>query len=454
MEHNGIELSEFLYLATTRCNCRCKHCTASVYTGKDIELTSEQIIEQYEKSAILKNVPISVAGGEPFLKEDLDEFILYLAEHNIPCVISTNGWFTEKIEGLLQKLGGNRTIRFAISIDGVEEKHDDIRRCKGIYKRALDSARIIKEYGFQIQVNTCLQRDSLQELDTFNEFFMKNEIPVIYIPKIFVGDEKFDFTTTEIKRMLEVVDYPRGKKYLLSRGNYLIQNCHAGRSSWVIDCNGDVYTCWGGYYKENSKRYIIGNLLENDFDTMFVSEKKELICQSVVDRCEGCLLPRDIERETEIFQYSTKLTYEEVATLKEELSNVSLLQDYAITYEEWYEVERIGNQTFRWMKGRNADIYVRATKSGNTILRIEYLNGKPDRIEDEPISAFIYVNGEVISNLVCQSGRNEILTTIEVTEGELIQVGIKLNRIWRPCDYVESSDMRELGLAVFKVYIE
>ena len=136
------------------------------------------------------------------------------------------------------------------------------------------------------------------------------------------------------------------------------------------------------------------------------------------------------------------------------MSNVSLLEDYAITDEEWYEVEKVDNQTFRWMKGRNADIYVRATKTGNTILRIEYLNGKPDRIGDEPISALIYVNGEVINNLVCQPGRNEILTTIEVTEGELIQVGIKINRIWRPCDYVDSSDMRELGLAVFKVHIE
>ena len=72
-------LCEYLYLATTRCNCRCRHCTPKLYTGGGkTELTSKELIQRYEESYFLQQNSVSVAGGEPFLKEDLEEFILYL----------------------------------------------------------------------------------------------------------------------------------------------------------------------------------------------------------------------------------------------------------------------------------------------------------------------------------------------------------------------------------------
>lgn len=453
MKYKGIELSEFLYLATTRCNCRCKHCAPSVYTGKPVEITSRQLIAQYEKSEILKHVPISVAGGEPFLKEDLDEFILYLAKQQIPCVISTNGWYVEKIEKLLSKLGSCKTVRFAISIDGPEKMHDSIRRREGIYRRAVDSAVLIRDAGLDVQVNTVIQKENLAGLEEFDRFFKQNNLPVIYIPKVFVGEENFDFTAEDMKKMFRYVDYSRGRKYLLSEGKYLIQNCHAGRSSWVIDCNGDIYACWGGYYKDNSRDYIMGSLLKNDFDEIFASDKKEMVCQRTVARCDGCLLPRDIERETEIFHYSTKLTYEETALLKDELNSISILQDYSVTADEWYGTEQLGTRTFRWMRGTCADIYVRCKGDGKGLMKIEYLNGKPDKDNDEPITASVFVNDENIGSFICSVGEGCMEAEVNAAEDMLVQARIQLNRIWRPCDYAETSDDRNLGLAIFKVEI-
>lgn len=453
MKYNGIELSEFLYLATTRCNCRCKHCTPSVYTGKTIELSSRQMIAQYEKSDILNKVPILVTGGEPFIKEDLDEFILYLAERRIPCVITTNGWFVEKIEKLLVKLGNNKTIRFAISIDGPEEMHDEIRKCKGIYKKAVESAKLIHSAGFAVQVNTVVQKDNLAGLEEFDQFFKQNQLPITYIPKVFVGEESFDFTTEDMKKIFRYVDYPRGRKYLLSRGDYLIRDCHAGKSSWMLDCNGDVYTCLGGYYKKNCEDYILGNLMEMDFDAIFASVNKHKICRNVVEKCEGCLLPCEIERETAIFHYPTKLTYEETALLKEELSSKSTLQDYAITADEWYSPEKFGSRTFRWMRGTCADIYVRCEGDGKGLLRIEYLNGKPEKAGDEPVTATVFANGTNAGSFVCVPGEGCMETELSVKDDLLVQVRIQLNKTWHPNDYAETCDVRKLGLAIFKVEI-
>ena len=230
MKVDNIEICEFLYLPTTRCNCRCKHCAPQVYTGKEIEMTSQQLIEKYEKSKFLKGNSVSVAGGEPFLKDDIDEFIVYLDSHKIPTVISTNGWFTDRIERLINKLENCETVRFAISIDGPESMHDEIRRCKGIYQKAVQSALMLHERGFQVQINMVVQKDNLEYLEEFDTFFKNKGIPVIYIPVVFVGEEEFNFTPEDIRKIFRFVDYPRGRKYLLSKGKWLIKNCHAGRN--------------------------------------------------------------------------------------------------------------------------------------------------------------------------------------------------------------------------------
>lgn len=456
MKVDNIELCEFLYFPTTRCNCRCKHCVPQVYTGKEIEMTSQQLIEKYEKSKFLKGNSVSVAGGEPFLKEDIDEFIVYLDSHKIPTVISTNGWFTDRIERLINKLEDCDTVRFAISIDGPEAMHDEIRRCKGIYQKAVQSAVMLHERGFQVQINMVVQKDNLDYLEEFDAFFKAKGIPVIYIPVIFVGEEEFNFTVEDIRKIFRYVDYPRGRKYLLSKGKWLIKNCHAGRNSWLLDCNGDVYTCCGGYYKENAKEYLMGNLREKDFDEIFLSEAKETVCSGAVFNCEGCLLPRDIERETETFGYSTKLTYDEVAVLADELQNISFLEDYSVEPSEWYDREMINGMNFRWMKKLTASVYVNTKEENATQLILHYLNWYSPREGETGLNVLLSVQDSELVTIECELGENTLRIPIpkELNLKGLVKIDLKINKQWIPAQInAESSDTRSLGLGIFSVQL-
>lgn len=454
MKDDKNKLCEFLYFATTRCNCRCKHCDPRLYNGKNIEISSKKLIEQYEKSQFLKNNSISVAGGEPFLKEDLDEFIVYLDSHKIPTVISTNGWFTEKIEKLIDQLSDNKTVRFAISIDGLEKQHDEIRRCKGIYRRAVNSALLLHDRGFNVQINMVIQKDNLYNLEEFDRFFTAHDIPVIYIPEIFVGEEKFDFTKDDIRKMLQYVSSPQGKKYLLSRGKWLIKNCHAGRNSWLIDCNGDIYTCCGGYYKDNAEEYLMGNIQEKDFDDVFLSEKKEKVFMESVCNCAGCLLPRDIEREVEVFGFSTKLTYEEVALLADDLTNINILDDYSVDKTEWYELEILNGNSFHWMRKKEVTLYVNVGDKQPNKLSIHYFSGFiPNKETDKMEAAFVLQDGEKIE-IECEPGENtiDICLSDESKLTGLIKIDISVNKLWRPIDINKNSnDDRLLGIGIFSV---
>lgn len=456
MKVDNIELCEFLYFPTTRCNCRCKHCVPQVYTGKEIEMSSQQLIEKYEKSKFLKGNSVSVAGGEPFLKDDIDEFIVYLDSHKIPTVISTNGWFTDRIERLINKLEDCDTVRFAISIDGPETMHDEIRRCKGIYQKAVQSAVMLHERGFRVQINMVVQKDNLDYLEEFDAFFKNKGIPVIYIPVIFVGEEEFNFTAEDIRKIFRFVDYPRGRKYLLSKGKWLIKNCHAGRNSWLLDCNGDVYTCCGGYYKENAKEYLMGNLYEKDFDEIFLSEAKETVCAGAVFNCEGCLLPRDIERETETFGYSTKLTYDEVAVLADELQNISFLEDYSVEPSEWYDREIVNGVNFHWMKKLTATIYVNIKEENATQLILHYLNWYSPREGETGMNVLLSVQDSKPITIECELGENTLCIPVpkELNLQGLVKIDLEINKQWIPAQInAESSDTRSLGLGIFSVQL-
>lgn len=457
MKVDNLELCEFCYLATTRCNCRCKHCAPQVYTGKPVEISSKRMIEQYEKSAFLKNAPISVAGGEPFLKEDIDEFIVYLDQHKIPTVISTNGWFTDRIERLIEKLEDCETVRFAVSIDGPEEMHDEIRRCKGIYQKAVQSAVLLHERGFHVQVNMVVQKDNLDYLEEFDSFFKEKGIQVIYIPVVFVGEEEFNFTVEDIRKIFKYVDYPRGRKYLLSKGKWLIRNCHAGRNTWMLDCNGDVYACWGGYYKDNVKEFLMGNMLEDDFDDIFLSDQKEAVCANAVYNCEGCLLPRDIERETDVFGYSTKLTFDEVAVLAEDLSDISVLDDYSVDQTEWYGKEFLNGQPFRWMRTAKTTLYVNIEDKHPEKVVLHYFNGYVPADADEPMKVKITLQDSVTVEMTCELGEKyaECLLSEPVQWNGLVKIELEVNKLWKPSDMnKESGDTRELGIGVFSVGLQ
>ena len=454
MKVDNIEVCEFLYFATTRCNCRCKHCVPQVYTGKDFEMSSKELIRKYEKSDFLRGNTVSVAGGEPFLKEDLAEFIMYLDHKKIPTVISTNGWFTDRIENLIEKLEDNKTVRFAISIDGPEQMHDAIRRCPGIYGKAVQSAILLHNRGFCVQINMVVQKDNLDYLEEFDTFFKKEGIPVIYIPMVFVGEGEFNFTIQDIKKIFKYVDYPRGRKYLLSKGKWLIHNCHAGRNSWMLDCNGDVYTCCGGYYKDNAQKYRIGNLHENEFDEIFLSEKKQKVCECVVDYCAGCLLPRDIERETDIFGYSTKLNYEEVNLLADELDSISRIDDFSVDQSEWYDKEMLNQQKFRWMRKESVTLYLNINKEIEGKIKLHYFNGYIPSAHEENMQISIKVQGKEIAILSCDMGEN----VTEIFAGQLkgikglVQIDMTVNRMWSPkAVNAMSDDERELGVGIFSV---
>lgn len=445
---------EFIYLATTACNYRCIHCHPNFYTAQENEIPSKLIIKQYKKSKYLKHHSINIAGGEPFLKRDLNELVIYLADNNIPCIITTNGRYTDRIEKLIEQLKSkNKCVRFAVSIDGTEEVHNKIRggEQQNAFYHAMNSVKLLKLHGFEVQINMVVQKSNFHQLNEMGNEFKKLGVTLNYIPKISYEDE-FEFTEEEVIQLYPFIKSQREKKILLSKGNYKIKNCHAALNSWFIDSTGNVFACSGSYTQENNNDFIIGNLQEKDFDDIMESDNRLTIYNDNVKKCQGCSWPCEIVRETEKFNMNTAFSKNDISLFANKISTENnMVNDFSLDNQNWHDLEENNEGFFRWMKGKSAILFLKNNKE------CRYLNIKfyiPEFIQEEKVILNVFIDNNYISQVKSVVGINDITIPFQNKWDNIIEVKLSTNLEWCPKDINMGMDTRKLGIAVYIVAIK
>ena len=124
-------------IVTYRCNARCTMCNRYKAPSKPEE---ELKLETIRKLPSMNFV--NVTGGEPFIREDLEDVIRELYKKTDRVVISTNGFFTERIIALCKKFP-NLGIR--ISIEGLEQTNNAIRGLQDGFNRGYTTLRKLVE---------------------------------------------------------------------------------------------------------------------------------------------------------------------------------------------------------------------------------------------------------------------------------------------------------------------
>jgi pseudo-rSAM protein/SPASM domain protein len=121
---------------TKQCNLYCSHC----YAAADTE-TAPGELSTTEGKALLDDlaafgIPVVLfSGGEPLVRDDLEELVAYAADSGIRPVLSTNGTLlTEERAESLRDAG----LQYAgVSVDGLPERNDAFRGQDGAFDAAV-----------------------------------------------------------------------------------------------------------------------------------------------------------------------------------------------------------------------------------------------------------------------------------------------------------------------------
>ena len=150
--------TDMCIITTYRCPMRCKMCDIwqnPTEKSKEIQPKDLEILPKVKF--------VNITGGEPFIREDLDEIVEVLFSKSPRVVISTSGWFDDRVIRLAEKFPN---IGIRISIEGLSRKNDELRGRDGGFDKGLRTLLTlrdmgVKDIGFGITVSNNNSNDML-----------------------------------------------------------------------------------------------------------------------------------------------------------------------------------------------------------------------------------------------------------------------------------------------------
>lgn len=168
-------LPRFLtYLVTFACNARCTMCDSwQKMSSNDLSLD--------EIRAIFAQLPpmdmVRLSGGEPFLRSDLAEIARAAQELLRPFMlhITTNGLLTKRIIEFCETRDKHMPLYLLISLDGMAEKHNQVRGVPGAWDAAVRTLRALapkqRMLNLHLAVNqTIVDTEGCQQYAQLREF--------------------------------------------------------------------------------------------------------------------------------------------------------------------------------------------------------------------------------------------------------------------------------------------
>jgi MoaA/NifB/PqqE/SkfB family radical SAM enzyme len=224
-----------------RCNSKCKTC--DVWRKPNDDMTVEEWDHVFSKMG-RGPLYITFTGGEPFLRNDTADMVLSACHHCRPTVVTipTNGILTKRIIDQVDRIcaGAPHTkIGINLSLDGVGEEHDEIRKVPGNWKKAMETW------------------DALKELQRRRENLVLTTHTVV---ADFLSQQACQRPVRGIARITQgfrAEYYQLAKRILYERRQVI--PCYAGWASGHIAPNGDIWSCC-------IRAEPVGNLRDHGYD--------------------------------------------------------------------------------------------------------------------------------------------------------------------------------------------
>lgn len=240
---------------------------------------------------------INITGGEPFLREDLNKIIEKALTKTKRLVISTNGYFTDKITRLAQEFGNRIGVR--ISIEGLPATNDELRGIKNGFDHALRTltnlmAMGIKDVGFGITVSDRNAKDMIELYRLAKamgvEFATATVHNSYYFHKMDNEIEDREMVAGEFEKIaMELLKTNKPKNWFRAyfnmglarkvRGQQRALPCEVGTDMFFVDPLRNVLPCNG-----SDEPMIMGNLHQQTFDEIWHSEQAEKV-RKLVKNC-------------------------------------------------------------------------------------------------------------------------------------------------------------------------
>ena len=271
-------------IVTYRCNARCNMCSRYKAPSRPEEEISLDTIRKLPPMYFT-----NITGGEPFIREDLKDIVRELYKKSDRIVISTNGFFTDRIVELCREFPN---VGIRISIEGLEETNNAIRGLEDGFNRGYTTLKRLREMGmtdvgFGMTVQDRNAADLVPLYDISDELGMEFATASLHNSFYFVESnniihdrlmvaENFEALVNRLLKSWSPKKWFRAYfnhgliNYIFSRKRLL--PCDMSFDTFFIDPYGDVMPCNGTKEKE-----VMGNLNHQTWEELWNSPAAEAV---------------------------------------------------------------------------------------------------------------------------------------------------------------------------------
>jgi radical SAM protein with 4Fe4S-binding SPASM domain len=285
-------------ILTYRCPMRCQMCNIWKYpTNRSEEIQAKDL------TSLPKLKFINLTGGEPFIREDLDTIVEECYNHTDRIVISTSGWFEDRVIELAKKFPN---IGIRISIEGLSEKNDELRGHDGGFDKGLRTLLSlkkmgVKDIGFGCTVSNHNSKDMLSLYQLSLSMGMEFATAAFHNSYYFHKEDNLISNKEEVcndfRQLIEwqlkennpkswfrawfnmgLINYIEGGRRMLP--------CEAGSANFFIDPWGEVYPCNG--MEDKFWKLSMGNIHQHTFNEIWESEQAAIVREKVRNCPKNC----------------------------------------------------------------------------------------------------------------------------------------------------------------------
>lgn len=286
-------------ILTYRCPMKCKMCNI---WKNPTDVKNE--IKPEDLKCLPKLKFINLTGGEPFIREDLEEIVRVCYTKSPRIVISTSGWYEDRVIALAEKFPN---IGIRISIEGLSQKNDELRGREGGFDKGLRTLLRLKEMGlkdigFGCTVSNNNSEDMLSLYQLSKSLGMEFATASFHNSYYFHKDDNVitnkDEVCNNFKTLIEwqlQENHPKSwfRAYFnmglinYIEGNRRMLPCEAGTVNFFIDPWGEVYPCNG--MEDKYWKGSMGNIHDcDDFLTLWNSPRAEQVRENVRKCPKNC----------------------------------------------------------------------------------------------------------------------------------------------------------------------
>ncbi len=320
--HIKIHLSKILppksliFPITYRCDSRCVMCSIWEKEPRQ-EMSLEELERAFSDNLFRKIQNVNITGGEPTLRKDLSQIVKLLI-NKMPelkkITLTSNGFNVDRVVNSsieASEICKKNNIDFlvGISLDGIDEVHNKIRRVPQAFERTSETILRIKELQehphnkMRLSVNCTITRKNLYDLENITNWCKRHNVHLNFIIAEFSenfysneeAEEQLRIKGEDKAYLMKLIEKLAKEKSLFNFPAYFYSNmlemmknskkrtvpCIYQFDGFVFDVYGDLYYCilWDK----------IGNCFTRSCSSIYYDTKNILARRKLLkERCARC----------------------------------------------------------------------------------------------------------------------------------------------------------------------